>query len=245
MQYMLLIHSPENAWTKDEWTACTMKSTEICHELAKQGQFCAASPLHPVATAKCVRVRDGKPLVTAGPFAETTEQLGGYYILELANLDEAIEIAARLPPAKKGTVEIRPIFDLAGLPPEKLNASLGDRKKFMMLSYDDEQYWHDVGPETHHAAMQEAVQLTHELDARGQYLLASPLHPSSTATSVRVREGKRLVTDGPFAETHEILGGFYVLALHSIDEAIPIAARHPGVRVGTVEIRQVYDLGLA
>jgi hypothetical protein len=109
----------------------------------------------------------------------------------------------------------------------------------MLLCYDDDQAWEEAGEEALAAAMQEAVQLTHELDARGQYITAAPLHPVSTATSVRVRDGKRLVTDGPFAETREHLGGFYLIEARDLDEAIGIAARHPGARAGTVEIRPV------
>ena len=116
MKYMLLIYSDEIAWTKDEWIQCTVESIEVCHDLAAEGKFLAASPLHPVAMATSVRVREGKRLITDGPFAETTEQLGGYYVIDVANLDEAITIASRLPPAKKGTVEIRPIYELPGLP---------------------------------------------------------------------------------------------------------------------------------
>lgn len=111
MKYMLLIYSAEAGWTDPEREACMADSTEICHELAEQGKFVAASPLHPVAMATSVRVRDDQRLITDGPFAETTEQLGGYYIIDVEDLDEAIAIAGRLPPAKKGTVEIRPILD--------------------------------------------------------------------------------------------------------------------------------------
>jgi hypothetical protein len=114
--------------------------------------------------------------------------------------------------------------------------------KYMLLCYDDAAYWENVGKAAHEQAMQEAVQLTHELDARGQYLTAAPLHPISTATSVRVRDGKRLVTDGPFAETREVLGGFYLIDVKDLNEAISVAGRHPGARVGTVEIRPVMEL---
>lgn len=116
MKYMMLIYSSEAAWTPEDWTQCTKDSAAICHELAEKGQFVAASPLHPVSTATSIRVRDGKRQITDGPFAETNEQLGGYYIIDVDNLDEAIAIAARIPPAKKGTVEIRPIFELPDLP---------------------------------------------------------------------------------------------------------------------------------
>jgi hypothetical protein len=114
--------------------------------------------------------------------------------------------------------------------------------RYMLLCYDDMDAWEKAGDAALKAAMQEAVQLTHELNAKGQYVSASPLHAVSTATSVRVRDGKRLVTDGPFAETREHLGGYYIIDVPDLDEAIRIAARHPGARVGTVEIRPIMDL---
>jgi hypothetical protein len=119
MKYMLLAYGPENAWTDAERAECMQESTDLCHELAGQGRYYGASPLHPVATATCVRVREGKRLTTDGPFAETTEQLGGYFLIEAENLDEAIAVAGRIPAATKGTIEIRPIFELPNLPKGK------------------------------------------------------------------------------------------------------------------------------
>lgn len=116
MRYMLLVYANEQSMNEAERQDCYVKSAALARELHAKGQFVAASPLHPVGTAKNVRVREGKSLVTDGPFAETREQLGGYYIIEAENLDEAIDIAARIPPATKGTIEIRPILDLPGLP---------------------------------------------------------------------------------------------------------------------------------
>lgn len=116
MKYMLLIYSDENVWTEAEREKCMADSTEICMELNAKGQYLGASPLHPVAMATSVQIRNEKRLVTDGPFAETREQLGGYFLIDVAHLDEAIEVAGRIPGAKKGTVEIRPVFDLAGLP---------------------------------------------------------------------------------------------------------------------------------
>ncbi len=112
MKYMLLIYGSENSWTEDERMTCMLESMRICDELDKEGKWIASSPLHSVTTATSVRVRDGQHQITDGPFAETTEQLGGYYIIDVDHLDDAIKIAARLPPAKKGTVEIRPLFPL-------------------------------------------------------------------------------------------------------------------------------------
>lgn len=110
MKYMLLIYGAERCWTEDERRECMLESMAICDGLEAQGKLIASAPLHSVTTATSVRVRDGKRQITDGPFAETTEQLGGYYIVDVENLDEAIEIASRLPPVKLGTVEIRPLF---------------------------------------------------------------------------------------------------------------------------------------
>src|SRR5262245_31056471 len=112
----------------------------------------------------------------------------------------------------------------------------------MLLCYDDMQAWDSAGQGVQRAAMDEAVALTHELNSRGQYVTASPLDRVETATCVRIRDGKRTVTDGPFAETREVLGGFYIIDVKDLNEAISIAARHPGQRFGGVEIRPILEL---
>lgn len=119
MKYMLLIYGAESCWTEAERRECMVESMRICDELEAEGKWIASLPLHSVTMATSVRVRNGKRQVTDGPFAETTEQLGGYYIIDVDDLDEAIAIASRLPPAKKGTVEIRPLFPLPDLPKNK------------------------------------------------------------------------------------------------------------------------------
>src|SRR5216684_193923 len=116
MKYLLLIYMGENAMTEEERADCYVKSAKLAQDLHAQGHYLAANPLHPVATATSVRVREGKPVVTDGPFAETREQLGGYYVIEATDLDEAIGIAGRIPPARFGTVEIRPVMEIGGLP---------------------------------------------------------------------------------------------------------------------------------
>jgi hypothetical protein len=118
MKYMLLIYFDEQALSETEREACYVESAQLAHELQSSGQYLAANPLHPTSTATSVQVRDGKRLVTDGPFAETREQLGGYFLIDAKDLDAAIGIAARIPMARKGTVEIRPVIEIAGLPTE-------------------------------------------------------------------------------------------------------------------------------
>ena len=116
MKYLLLIYQPENALNESERTHCYKESTQLAHDLHARGQFLGANPLHPVAMATSVRVREGKRLVTDGPFAETREQLGGYFLVDAPDLDAAIGIAERIPGARKGCVEVRPVIEVAGLP---------------------------------------------------------------------------------------------------------------------------------
>ncbi|HLQ78778.1 MAG TPA: YciI family protein [Terriglobia bacterium] len=118
MKYMLLVYLDENAMNEGERTDCYKKSAQLAQDIHAKGQFLAASPLHPTTTATSVRVREGRKIVTDGPFAETREQLGGYYLIEGKNLDEAIGIAERIPGARWGTIEIRPVMEISGLPAE-------------------------------------------------------------------------------------------------------------------------------
>ena len=116
MKYILLIYGDEHALNETERKDCYVESTELAHQLQTNGQYLSANPLHPTSMATSVRVRDGKRLVTDGPFAETREQLGGYFLIDAKNLDEAIAIAARIPMARKGTVEVRPVIEIPDLP---------------------------------------------------------------------------------------------------------------------------------
>ena len=119
MKYMLLIYLDEQALSDSEREQCYEESTQFAHDLDARGQYLAAAPLHPTSTATSVRVRDGKRLVTDGPFAETREQFGGYFLVDAKDLDEALGIAAGIPGARKGTVEVRPVMEVEGLPPNR------------------------------------------------------------------------------------------------------------------------------
>jgi len=116
MKYMLLIYGDEQALSENERQDCYAESTQLAQQLHSNGQYLAANPLHPTSMATSVRVREGKRLVTDGPFAETREQLGGYFLIDAKDLDEALAVAARIPMARKGTVEVRPVIEISGLP---------------------------------------------------------------------------------------------------------------------------------
>jgi hypothetical protein len=116
MKYMLLIYGDERALDVTEREQCYRESVQLAHQIHSAGQYLGAAPLHPTSTAASVRVREGKRLVTDGPFAETREQLGGYFLIDARDLDEAIAIAVRVPMVRRGTVEVRPVMEITGLP---------------------------------------------------------------------------------------------------------------------------------
>ena len=125
MKFMLIVHHDEEAFSKiekEKRQQLLAESIELTHQLHAAGQYLSASPLQPAATAVMVRVREGKPLVTDGPFIETREQIAGYFLINAQDLNEAIRIAARVPGARIGTVEVRPLIEISGLPNESREA---------------------------------------------------------------------------------------------------------------------------
>jgi len=116
-----------------------------------------------------------------------------------------------------------------------------ERVKYMLMICRDEGTWEKLSAGERQKIHQDTVELSQELTARGQYLGGFPLHPSSSATCVRVRDGKRIVTDGPFAETREQLGGYMIIDVKDLDEALAVGARVPLARTSTVEVRPVRE----
>ena len=112
MQYMLLIYTDESGWnelSEEERNAFYAEYGMFTNDLREQGKLISADELQPTSTATSIRVRDGESLITDGPFADTKEVLGGYYLIDVESLDEALEWAARIPSARHGTVEVRPV----------------------------------------------------------------------------------------------------------------------------------------
>lgn len=113
MQYLLLIYANESEYgtmSPGQKETLLTDYAEFTKSIVQSGHFKGADRLRPTSTATSVRVRDGKPMITDGPFAETREQLGGYYLVDAKDLDEAIEIAARIPSSRYGTIEVRPVW---------------------------------------------------------------------------------------------------------------------------------------
>jgi hypothetical protein len=114
--------------------------------------------------------------------------------------------------------------------------------KYLLLVHHNEENFAKFSEATRQAMLAESIQLTHQLHANGQYVHASPLHPTTTAMTVRVRDGQSFVTDGPFVETREQLAGYFLINAKDRDEAVVIASRIPGARIGTVEVRPVREI---
>jgi hypothetical protein len=115
--------------------------------------------------------------------------------------------------------------------------------KYMLLIYDEEQSFAKMTQADLGKMMAEYRQFSQSIQTSGNYQTGAQLQPTTTATAVRVREGKRIVTDGPFAETREQLGGYYLIEAKDLDEAIGIAARIPSARQGTIEVRPLVQTG--
>ncbi len=119
LKFMLLVHHDEEAFNKRseaEREELLRESVQLANQLHSNGQYLSAAPLHPTSETMCLKIRDGKRLMTDGPFAETREQLGGYFLIDARDFDEAMDIAARIPGARIGTVEVRPVTEVEGLP---------------------------------------------------------------------------------------------------------------------------------
>jgi len=230
----------------DESNATTPGTPEWDAEMAGYMHFdevagdaiLAGEALEPTATATTVRHGDaGAPLVTSGPYAETTEALGGLYILDVGTLDDAIELVRHLPAAATGWVAVRPIALWQG--PEGDAPPAAER--YLALMYGKESpadvpetpEW-DAGAGEHGRFVE---------SAGDGVVSGAALHPIDTTTTVRVREGELLVTDGPFSESAEVIGGYYLLRAPSKEAVIALAATVPVNPGGAVEVRPVMDVG--
>ena len=227
----MLIHTadPDVAakWDESEnWAAFS----SWVQEATRSGVNLQGSRLRPTADATTVKIRDGELIITDGPYAETKEQVAGYDVLECASLDEAVRWASRHPHSWLGSVEVRALPDSA---PDAPLPEPGEGKvRYMMLVCTDPA----VDPREF-ARIEPVDPWVDEMNGRGIRLYGSELEPPGSARTVRVRDSRAIVTDGPFAETKEQIAGFDVLECADLDEAIEVASRHPMARLGMLEVR--------
>ena len=230
MHYLMLICSdgvstPEIAATMQEHTPRWVE------EMDGRGVRLLGNGLLGPETAKTVRVRNGQTIVSDGPFADTKEFIGGLDIIAAENLDEAIAIAAGHPVAWHFAIELRPFTPGFAMPAQW---SYGDlRHLLMMFAADDD-------------PPQAQAEVVRDRDgwrehAAGALVLAHGLEHPASATTVRVRDGQVLLTDGPFVETKEFLAGIAVLKTGSEQQAIALAAAFPLARFHMVEVRPFWE----
>lgn len=219
--------------TLDEQDEAWETFTSWLEELIATGTSLHGSRLRPPEDATTVRIRDGRVLVTDGPFTETREHVGGYDVIECASRDEAVQLAARHPHARMGSTEVRafPAHAAGGHLPDPAE---GKTRYIMFVCTDpslDPKVFDDMEPVDAWVA---------ETDGAGVRVFGSELEPPETARTVRVRDGETLVTDGPFAETKEQVAGFDLLDCADLDEVLEVAARHPMARGGILEVRPLW-----
>ncbi len=196
--------------------------------------------LRPGQDATTVRVRDGRVLVTEGPYTEAKEWVGGFDVIDCADLDEAIEIAARHPAARSGTAEVRPFVvwpdatqDSRIVPRGFPERPVAGKRYLMFVCVDPS------GPGGQSADVQPWVD---EMDGRGVRLFGEVLRPPEDAVLVRSRGGRTLVTDAPLSEGKEWIAGFDFIEVSGLDEAVQVAAAHPMASTGVMVLSPVWDL---
>jgi hypothetical protein len=192
-------------------------------------------------TAATVRVRDGDTLVSDGPFAETKEFMAGFDVLECADLDEAVEVAAKHPVSWFHTVEIRPFVDRLQLGEQAFAFGRGEdgaAGPYLLIMWVGGP---SAAPFDEQAMMDEGEAWRQDLEAPGLHILGSALQGTDTATTVRVRGGETLLSDGPGIGTKESVAGVEVVSCADRQQAIELAAAHPIARYHAIEVRRFYS----
>lgn len=192
-------------------------------------------PLASPTTAKTVRVRNSETVVSDGPFADTKEFIGGFDLLDCRDIDEAIEVAAKHPVAWFNAIELRPIIDDADVPHSIDPARL---KQMLLVCIDGVA----EAPEVEDQIRLDCEAWVEAAQKSGVRIAGAPIAPAGEAKTVRVRGGETIVSDGPFVEIKEFLGGFDLLECDSFDEAVSWAAKHPIARFHQIEVREFVDL---
>jgi hypothetical protein len=235
MKYLLMICAGEDR----EPSTPRMEIEQWVKDADRAGTRLLGRALDPPGTAVTVRVRDDETLLSDGPFAESKEFVAGFDIVDCADLDEAIELAANHPVAAFGTVEVRPFFGDYAFPDrarEWARAEPGDSwALFMCLDGIP------ASDEVEEAVRAGSRAWGERLSERGTLVAGAPLAHAETATSVRLSGSEMLLSDGPFVETKEFIGGFAILQGVTREEAIGLAAEHPLALHHRVEVRAFGD----
>lgn len=235
MKYMLMICS-DGQQTEEKTSTMRRELPGWVERNDRNGTRLFGHALSAPTTAKTVRVREAERLVSDGPFVESKEFVGGFDIIECENLDEAIEAASKHPVSWFHAIEVRPFRDgcIEIDADDPLRAPPTQGGRFLTLMCLD---GIPEAPEVEEAIGRESREWGARLQERGVFRIGHPLAHASTATTVRVRDGETLLSDGPFVETKEFVGGFSVIDCESIEQAVDFAAEHPLARFHMLEVR--------
>jgi hypothetical protein len=209
-------------------------------EMTRRGVRLRGRELDLPGTAATVRVRDGETLITDGPFAETKEFIAGFDLLQCADLDEAIEVAALCPISQFQPLEIRPFAD--GLRLDERASAFGRDEHTAGASYLLSS-WISATPAASfddHAIAGECEAWRGDLEARGVHVLGNALAGPDTATTIRVRDGETVLSDGSFTKLEDFLAGIDVVSCADREQAIELAGTHPIARYHAIEVRPFY-----
>jgi len=226
MEFMLLFLKQKGA--PDGGPECFNAMHELAGELADREMLRRGAPLADESSAVRVRLCDGKPFVTDGPFAESKEVLGGFWIIEVADRAEAIDVACRTPHAKFGTVEVHSVRwrDAAADP--------GKGTPFLFAFLVEPGLSDPDG-----SKIQEMVSFGESLKREQRFVETAPLVLGESAARIATRQNKLVITDGPFAETKEAVGGYSLVRVADSGAAVDLAKRYPHAKWGTVEVREI------
>ena len=250
MNYLLMICS-DGVATPEKAAAMEHGIQGWLDEMDARGVHRLGHALAPASTAVTVRVRDGETLLSDGPFAETKEFIGGFDVITCDDLDEAIEIAAKHPVSRFHSVEVRPFRESAGPngPPANcvgsevpdnldIGAPAAGRQRYMLVMCLDG----IPGTDEEEASIGRDLEAwLAEVTAAGSQVYGHAVRHKDTATTVRVRDGQTVISDGPFVETKEFVGGFDIVDCATREDAIQLAAAHPLARFHMVEVRAFAD----
>jgi hypothetical protein len=236
MKFMLLVCSDGQTAPKDI-EVLQSQTPGWVDEMDSRGIRLLGGPLQHPGAAVTVRVRDGETLITDGPFVETKEWVAGFDLLECADIDQAVEVAAKHPLSWFHSIEVRPLHgDRLGAMPLIADQS---QMKFMFMVIGNDQPYSGAELAVFEAGLPPLIA---EHKRRDSWLVGHSLQGPETAKVVRVRDGETLVSDGPFAETKEFIAGFDVLSCETREAAIEIAAIHPVAALRMIEIRPFWEM---
>jgi hypothetical protein len=244
MKFICLGYSNENLWdalAEGEREAFIEECFSYDDELRSGGHWTGVGEaLQRSSAAKTVRFNGGKVIVTDGPYAETKEQLGGLGVIAASDLEHAVELMAKHPAIAFGAIEIRPIDEALTDHGNAASVSSGPPigAKFVCLGYGDENAWNALSKAEQEGMVAECIGYDVELRKYGQTVGGVALQSARTAKTLRSSGGKIVITDGPYAETKEVLGGAAINRFSDIDSAVAAWSKHPCLRAGNViEIR--------